>query len=113
MILFHNAHHTSQLADANILDVNTVNQYLARDSIIKSWNKVHKCRLPGSGFYHDGNGLSFFDFKIDVIKNLMPVLVRKIHVFKRNLIIEFAEFLRIFYLYDIILRIQNLVDSLH
>ena len=57
-LLIHIANQLSEVVNAQILDVNTVNQYLTFLHIIIAGDEVHQCRFSTARLPHNGYGLA-------------------------------------------------------
>ena len=102
----------SEVVDAQILHVDTVDEYLTLLHIIVAGNQVYECRFAAATLSYDGNGLSLRNRQVDILQN--PLLtVTEAHILKLYLVLEAGQALRTCHLLDGILCHQDLVDTFH
>ena len=94
-------------------DILSVDEYLSTGDIVVAWDKVHHGRFAGARLAHESDGFAFRHHEVDIAEHLLALIVAEAHVAQLDALPQFADSLRILYFLDVILRIEDFVDTLH
>ena len=97
---------------AQILDIDTVNQYFSFLHIVITRDKIYQGGFSSTALTHQGNGLALFYDKVDVTQHPFVGIFER-HIAELYLMLEVADVNRMFFLTDVALCHENLINTLH
>ena len=104
---------STQITDAHILYVGTVNQNLTLLHVVIAWQEVDQRRFTRTRLPHQRNSSSARYGQIDMFQHLAPSVVAEADVAELNLMLQPLQLLRMIRLLDGIFGQQYFVDTLH
>ena len=112
-LLVHVSYQRTQVVDAKILNIHTVNCNLTQLHIVIARQQIHQCRLAGTGLADKCNGLSFGHHQIDVLQHFALAVVTEGEVLKFNPVIHPVQRQRVYRFLNGILGFQYFVHTFH
>ena len=107
------ADEATQRTDAQLADVLSVNLYLAFRYVVVTWDKIDQGALSRPRLAHEGECLSLLHREVDVVQNLAAFAVAETYVLQHDFVLQTLDGLGVFRFTDIVLCIQDSVDTLH
>ena len=98
--------------NAKVLHVNSIDEHLTLLDIVITGDKVNESRFSTAALTYNGYSLSLGDGEVDILQHPL-VGILKAHVTELYLVIEVVKTLGDSRVFDSVLCLKDLVDTLH
>ena len=110
------ANELSQIVNAQIFDVDAVDEHFTLLHVVVARDEIDKCRFSATALSDYGDGLAFRNNEVDILQHVVEILfllVSKRDMAELYALLKRCDRLRMFRLFDIVFSHQYLIDTLH